>query len=310
MENIHKRWRENITAYLFLAPFLLVFIVFLGYPFIYSLWLSFRKAGLFIDWYNVMGDMEYAGLENYVALLSDKNFWWSLLLTLYYAILTIPTTIALSLGLAILLDNKLRGHTFFRTAFFLPNILDLLVIGLVWVLIFSPKYGVLDIMLNKVGIEYFSHNSILGTPATCLPAIAMVMVLKGAGFGMILFLAAIQNIAPSIYEAAEIDGASWWQKLFYITLPLVKPIILFMTITGTIAALTAFTEVYAMTNNSGGPVVQMWGESLKSANLAGYYLYRNFVDGFYGKAAAISFVLLVVALGISMVNMKLLQSES
>jgi ABC-type sugar transport system permease subunit len=311
MQDISKKWRETLTAYLFLSPFLIVFFVFLGYPVFYSFWLSFRNSTIYIDWYHVFSEMEYCGLDNYVTLLSDKSFWWSLLMTFYYGILTIPTSIALSLALALLLNNQLRGRNFFRAAFFLPNVLDLLVIGIVWILIFSPKYGLLDVALNKIGIQYFSdHNiSILGSPLTCLPAIAMVMVLKGAGFGMILFLAAIQNIPASVYEAAEIDGATSWQKFRYITIPLVKPIILFMIITGTIGCLTAFTEVYAMTINTGGPTVQAWGESLKSANLAGYYLYRNFVDGFYGKAAAISFVLLFIALGISLAHMKLLKSE-
>lgn len=309
MQDMSKKWRENLTAYLFLAPFLIVFFVFLGYPVFYSFWLSFRKSTIYIDWYQVFSEMEYAGIENYVALLTDKSFWWSLLMTFYYGILTVPTSIALSLALALLLNNQLRGRNFFRSAFFLPNVLDLLVIGIVWILIFSPQYGLLDVVLNKLGIQYFSNHSILGSPLTCLPAIALVMVLKGAGFGMILFLAAIQNIPASVYEAAEIDGATAWQKLRYITIPLVKPIILFMIITGTIGCLTAFTEVYAMTVNTGGPTVQMWGESLKSANLAGYYLYRNFVDGFYGKAAAVSFVLLFIALGISLAHMKLLKSE-
>jgi ABC-type sugar transport system permease subunit len=309
MKNVSKKFRESLTAYLFLAPFLLVFVVFLGYPVIYSFWLSFRTSTVYIDWYSVFSDMEYAGLENYTTLLADKGFWWSLLMTFYYGLLTIPTSIALSLALAMLLNNHFKGRNFYRAAFFLPNILDLLVIGIVWLLIFSPQYGLLDVLLNKIGIRYFSEHSILGSPWTCLPAIALAMVLKGAGFGMILFLAAIQNIPDSVYEAAEIDGASPWQKLCYITLPLLKPMILFMIITGTISCLTAFTEVYAMTINTGGPTVQAFGESLKAANLSGYYLYRNFVDGFYGKAAAISFVLLFIALLISLVHMKLLKSE-
>lgn len=310
MKNLTKRLRENIISYLFLAPFLAVFFVFLGYPVIYSFWLSFRDSTVYINWYQVFTDMEYVGLSNYTTLLADKNFWWSLLATFYYGILTIPTTIALSLALALLLNNEFKGKNFYRAGFFLPNILDLFVIGVVWLLIFSPKYGLLDVVFNKFGIQYFSSHSILGSPLTCLPAIAMAMVLKGAGFGMILFLAAIQNIPSSVYEAAEIDGASKAQQLRFITLPLLKPIILFMIITGTISCLTAFTEVYAMTINTGGPTIQLWGESLKSANLAGYYLYRNFVDGFYGKAAAISFVLLFIALGISLVHMKLLKTEN
>ena len=173
---------ENLKAYLFLAPFLLVFAVFLGYPFVYSFWLSFREASTYCDWYLVIDDMSYVGWKHYINLLQDKEFWWAILLTFYYGLLTIPTTIILSLGLALLLNNKLKGKTFFRSAFFLPNVLDLLVIGIIWIFIYSPKYGLLDILLNNIGIEYFSKNGILASSLTCLPAIALAMVLKGAGF--------------------------------------------------------------------------------------------------------------------------------
>lgn len=308
-KNLSKRLQDNVVAYLFLAPFLLVFAIFLAYPLFYSFWLSFRQSTLYIDWYHVFTDMEFSGFQNYTSLLADKNFWGCLLITGCYGLLTIPTSIAASLGLAVLLNMPLKGRDLYRTGFFLPNMLDLFVIGTVWVLIFSPRYGFLDIVLNQFGITFFSEHSILGTWYTCLPAIALAMVLKGAGFGMILFLAAMQNIPSSLYEAASIDGATRWQQFRHITIPLVKPIILFMIITGTISCLTAFTEVYAMTNNTGGPSVQLWGEPLKAANLAGYYLYRSFIDGFYGKAAAISFVMLFIALGISVVHMKLLKSE-
>jgi ABC-type sugar transport system permease subunit len=253
--------------------------------------------------------MKYVGAGHYIQLLSDIEFWWSLFLTLCYGLLTIPTGIFLSLMLAVLIHNKIKFKNILRSAYFLPNVLDLLVIGIIWILIFSPGYGLVDIFLMKIGIGVIVEDGLLGNPWTCLPAIAAAMVLKGAGFGMILFLTAIQNIPDSVYEAAEIDGASSWQKMRYITIPLVKPIILFMTITGTIACLTAFTEVYAMTTNTGGPTVQVFDSSLKSANLVGYYLYRNFSEGYYGKAAALSFILLAIALLISWINMRILKSE-
>lgn len=303
-----SRCKENLVSYGILTPFLLVFFVFLGYPVIYSLWLSCRSAGIYTNWYDPFGNMQYVGLANYADLICDMEFWWSLGLTFVYGFLTIPTGIALSLLLAILLNNKLCLKSVFRSAYFLPNVLDLFVIGIVWILIFSPKYGILDVMLSKIGIHFFSQG-ILGNPWTCLPAIAFAMVLKSAGFGMILFLTAIQNISQSVYEASDIDGANWWQKTWYITIPQVKPIILFMAITGTIACLTAFTEVYAMTVNTGGPTVKFLGSSVKAANLAGYYLYRSFAEGYYGKAAAISFMLLAIASAISYANFRILKEK-
>ena len=302
--------RETFIAYLYLLPFLIVYIVFLGYPIIYSLYISFHKNTIYSDWYDVFSDMKFVGLQHYIDIVQDKKFWWSLIASGIYAILTIPTGIAVSLLLALLLNNKLKFTSAYRSAYFLPNVLDLLVIGLIWTLLLSPKYGLIDYLLNKIGITYFSENTILDNKYLCLPAIAIALVLKAAGFGMVLFLTAIHNISEAIYEAADIDGCNWWQKTIYITLPLVKPIIIFMLITGTIGALNAFTEIYAMTNNTGGPPFQIFGETVSVASLSGYYLYKNFVNTFYGRAAAISYCLLIITVIISIINMKIVGKEN
>ena len=214
--------------------------------------------------------------------------------------------------LALILNNKFRGKAFFRSAFFLPNVLDLLVIGIIWVLIYSPTYGLLDVVLSKFGITYFSQSGFLGNGRTALPSIALAIVLKGAGFGMILFLTTLQNIPASVFEAADIDGASPFQKLTRITIPLLKPIILFMIITGTMGALNAFTEIYAMTGSSGtpgGPAIQVMGNAVGATKLSGYYLFQNFERGRYGYAATISYMLLVIALIISLLSKKILYNE-
>lgn len=307
------KFRESIISYLFLAPFLLVFIIFLGYPVLYSFYLSLRATTFSTDWYNVFGSMQFIGLDNYRQLLfHDPRFWWSLGLTLCYAVLTVPTSIAVGLWLAILLNTKLKGANFFRSAFYLPNILDLYVVGTIWVLILSPNYGLLDILLSKIGV-HLPESGLLASPYTALPVIAFVIVLKGAGFGMILFLSAIQNISESIYEAADIDGANWWQKLRYITIPLLKPVILFMVITGTMSALNAFTEIYAMASSKyggyGGPYMDIKGQSLGATSLSGLYLYQIFERAEYGKAAAFSYLLMITALIISFINAKLLKVE-
>lgn len=295
--------RENAVSYLFLSPFLLVFLVFLGYPTLYSLVLSFHKTTIYSDWYNIFSDMKFVGFENYIRLLTvDKEFWWSLVVTGYYAILTIPSSICLSLFLAVLLSNNFKGTSFFRSAYFLPNVLDMLVVGIIWVSVYSLGADI----LNSLGFKTFAFEGILDNPWTVLPAIALAMVLKGAGFGMILFLTAIQNIPTSVYEAANIDGANAWHKLRYITVPLVRPIILFLIITGILASLNAFTEIYAMTNATGGPAIQVWDGTARAAKLSGFYLFSNFEMGRYGYAAAISYLLLVIALAISFVNIKIM----
>lgn len=266
-----KQGRDALTAYLLLAPFLLLFVVFLGYPVIYSGWMSMGKVTLTTDWYRVFQDMTYCGFDNYRKLFTaDPEFWWSLLLTLAYAALTIPLGIALSLGLALLLSNRIKAVGFFRSAFFLPNVLDPLVVGVLWVFICAPQYGLLDLGARwaiaashippdwlPAWVHRVMQFGLLGTPATVLPTIALAMVLKGAGFGMILFLTAIQNIPGDLYEAADLDGASQWDKLVHITLPFVKPIILFMLITGVTGSLNAFTEIYAMTGGEGGPATEV-----------------------------------------------------
>ena len=259
--------RDALTAYLLLSPFLALFIVFLGYPVIYSGYMSMGKVTLTTDWYRVFHDMSWCGLDNYRRLFTaDPEFWWSLVLTLAYAAMTIPLGIALSLGLALLLSNRIKGVSFFRSAFFLPNVLDPLVVGVLWVFICAPQYGLLEVMLrNAAAAAHVSvaqtgpliPGGLLGNPWTVLPVIALAMVLKGAGFGMILFLTAIQNIPGDLYEAADLDGASSYDKLVHITLPFVKPIILFMMITGVTGSLNAFTEIYAMTGGEGGPATEV-----------------------------------------------------
>ena len=264
---LSTKGRDTLTAYLLLAPFLVLFVVFLGYPVCYSAVMSLGKVTLSTDWYRVFQDMGYCGLDNYRRLFTaDPEFWWSLVLTLAYAALTIPLGIALSLGLALLLSNRVKGVAFFRGAFFLPNVLDPLVVGVLWVFICAPQYGLLEVALRNAA--HAAHVSVpptgplfpgglLGNPWTVLPVIALAMVLKGAGFGMILFLTAIQNIPGDLYEAADLDGASAWDKLIHITLPFVKPIILFMLITGVTGSLNAFTEIYAMTGGEGGPATEV-----------------------------------------------------
>jgi multiple sugar transport system permease protein len=254
--------RETVTAYLLLAPFLVLFTVFLAYPVGYSGLMSLGRKTLTTDWYRVFDDMTYCGLDNYRRLFSDDpEFWWSLLLTLAYAALTVPAGIALSLALALLLSNRVPAVGFFRAAFFLPNVLDPLVVGILWVFICAPQYGLLEVGLSKLaglaGLEAaragpLFPGGLLGDARTTLPAIGLAMVLKGAGFGMILFLTAIQNIPGELYEAADLDGADAWDRLVHITLPFVKPVIVFMLITGVTGTLNAFTEIYAMTGAEGG----------------------------------------------------------
>lgn len=300
---------ETLVSMGFLSPFMILFAVFLIFPIFYSFYLSFFDASQGFG----LSNLRYIGFENYRQILgfeivngsikfNDPAFWWSLFVTFLYGGLSIPLGIAAALLLALLLHNKLYGRNFFRSAFFLPNVLDMLVVGVIWTLIYAPKYGALAQLTTYAfgPDQFFNRDGLLSSPYTAMPAVVIAMVLKGAGFGMVLFLAALQNIPDSVYEAADIDGASTWEQFWHITLPLLRPILFFMLVTGIIGSLNAFTEMYAMT--AGGPQIVLGDETLGSTSVAGYYLYKKFEGGDYGYAAAISYVLLALTLILTLVQ--------
>jgi len=305
--SLTKHARDNLTAYTFLAPFLIIFLVFLVYPVVYSLYLAMHQVPA--DSFDVFGGLQFVGFRNFIKLFTDVKFWWSVAMTLYYAALIIPSGIAASLILALLLNNRLKAVAVYRSAFFLPYVLDMLVVGIVWTLIYSPHVGILVRFFEGIGITAFTEKGFLGMPGSAMPSVVFANVLKGAGFGMILYLSAIQNISPALYEAAEIDGATSWQRFTRITLPLVKPITFFMVIIGTISALNAFVEVYAMT--SGGPNVDVGGRALGATWVTGYYVFDAFYNQWrLGYASAMSYVLLALTVIVSLVNRKYLGSDN
>jgi ABC-type sugar transport system permease subunit len=297
--------KDTAISFGFLSPFLLFFGVFLIFPIFYSFYLSFFGSPTDYS----LANLDFVGLSNYFRIAGDMQFWWSLGVTALYGLMSIPLGICASLALALLLDNKLFGKSFFRSAFFLPNVLDMLVVGVIWTLIYAPKFGALAQITTWLFSEdnFFNTTGLLGSPMTALLAVVIAMTLKGAGFGMVLFLAALQNIPEAVYEAADIDGATEWQKFRHITVPLLKPIITFMVITGVIGSLNAFTEIYAMT--SGGPQVVIGGETVGSTSVAGYYLFKQFDAGNYGYAAAISYMLLIITLGITWLQQRFFNRE-
>lgn len=299
-----RSWK---SVWPFLLPFTSIFAVFLLFPAFYSIYLSFKKADIYTDLTSIWTSMRWVGFENYVKLMHDKSFFWSLLMTLYYAVLVIPMGIGLSLSLAAILSNRLPGAKFFRSAYFLPHVLDLFVIAVVWTSIYAPTYGVLDQLFSIFHVKTFFEKGVLADPWWAMPGIALAVVLKGSGFGMILYLAAIQNIPADVYEAADIDGANAWQKFSRITVPLVKPVTLLLVVTGILGSLMAFSEVYAMTQ--GKPFETLpstmplfHGTTQGTTRLSGFYLFEKFyVAQEYGYASAISVVLLLISLPLSIV---------
>ncbi len=292
---------EKLTPYLFILPFTVIFVVFIGFPFLYALYLSFHRV---VDLSNVFGGLQFVGLKNYTSLLGGFDFWWSFGLTLIYALLLIPSNIILALILASALSKDSPINRLYRTLFFLPFVLDVFVVGVVWTLIYTTPYGVLPQLLEKIGIGV-PAGGFLGNPYLALPSIAFAIVLKNIGFGIVLFTAAFGNIPREVYEAAELDGATGWKKTYYITLPLVKPIIAFLTVVGFMGALSGFAEVYAMTG--GGPTVRVAGHIAKATKITGYLLFEKLQMLKLGPASALSFILLIFALFFSMLSLKLLK---
>lgn len=302
----HITLKQDMRAFPYILPFMFIFLVFVAYPVLYSLWISLHQVTIYSDFYDLFGTMQFVGLGNYLRICTDPVFWWSVLLTFFYAALTIFPGIALSLALAMLLNRQARGLGLMRGGFYLPNVFDLYVVGVIWLLIYNPNGGLFSYVVEKIGLSGMAEQGVLNNPYTTLPAIGLAMVLKNAGFGMILFLTSLNNINQSIFEAADVDGCTHAQKLWHITIPLLKPIILFLTITGMMASLNAFAEIYSMTDDTGGTSVEVFGTTLQSARISGYHLYKTFDQSMYGEAAAISFALLVIALVISFINFKIL----
>lgn len=303
-------YTDVLWGYAFIAPFLAVALVFLIFPIAYSFYLSFRETWLYSSWFDQFADMRFVGLRNYAELLTSPVFWYSIVATFVYALLVIPTQIAAALALALVLDARLPGYRTLRSAFFLPHVFDVFVVGIIWLLLYNPQIGPFAEAFRWIGIDWFKKHGFVDNPYTILPSIAFAMVLKGMGFGMVLFLTALNNIPESVFEAAEIDGANRWQKLFYVTIPLLRPMILFMSVTGLVGVLNAFSEFYAMTKATGGAAFPFFGTTVQSARVSGFYLYQLFSNAFYGHAAAMSFVLLAIALVITWINFRILGKEA
>jgi multiple sugar transport system permease protein len=291
-----KKLGEVMAGYTFLAPFLVVVLVFGIWPLLRAFWLSFHS-------YDLFSDPKWVGLDNYKYLFYQADFWISIRNTAIYTIVVVVCQTALSMGLALAMDQKIRGKTFFRTAFFLPSVTSSVAISLIFMFIFF-KNGVLnqglaalhlDKVLSLIGLE--PPVDWLGDPRTALSAIMIQNIWSTSGFFMIVFLAGLQDIPESLYEAARVDGASRWGQFRNITLPLLRPTTFYVVTMGLIGGFQMFDQVYIMT--AGGP--------LKSTLTTAYLLYQEaFVNFNMGYACAIAFVLATIIFICTMMQKKLI----
>lgn len=287
MGNLFKKLKLNTKTapYYFLIPVILVFSIFMLYPIIKSFWLSFYEFQ--------GGEYNFIGFANYINLMKDDIFIQSLLNTLIYLVFQVPVMVFLSLILAYLLDQAyIKLKPMFRVSIFLPAVTSLVAYSLVFKLLLNDEYGLINYLLNLVGLDGVNW---LNGPISSKIAIMISITWRWTGYNMIIMLAGLQRISHDIYEASDIDGANKIEKFLYITLPLMKPIILFAAITSTIGTLQLFDEPYILTG--GGPD--------GATRTVAHYLYDN---GFryikFGYAAAISYVLVIIIAILSYIQFK------
>jgi len=286
--------REARAGWLFVTPALLVLLVFFFLPVVAGLLLSLTDVDLYT--LGGVGAWRFVGLRNYERLALDPVFWKALRNTFFFVLLGAPLTIGTALLAALLLDSKLtRFRGLFRTIYFAPVVTTLVAVATVWRYLYHPRAGPLNLLLSLVGIGPVDW---LGDPRSAMPALVLMAVWKNFGYGMVLFVAGLQAIPESIYEAARIDGAGAWTQFRRITLPLLRPTFLFVGIITTIGYFQLFAEPYVLTGGTGGPV-----DATLSVALLMYKRGFRFWD--MGTGAAIAFVLFVVILGASMLQLRL-----
>jgi multiple sugar transport system permease protein len=235
------RWRQTLTAYAFVLPYLLAFLLFQLVPFLTGIGLSFAR------WELLEGTREFVGLDNFVEIFADSLFWQSFFVSFYFAVLTMAGNALVALIAALALKTVLQGQTFFRVVLYLPVILSISVVGIVWGRVISND-GLLNFYVTRLGIPAISF---LGDARLVIPSLSLVTVWWGFGFPMLIFLAALYSVPESLYEAARLDGAGSWQLFRFITLPLLRYALLLVLVTQFISHMQVFGQPYILTK--GGP---------------------------------------------------------
>ncbi len=273
--------KRTLSGYLFYIPFGFLYILFLVYPLIQGFRMSFYEWDLF-------SEPTFIGLANFTKMFNDPTFWETLWHTLYFVILTVPFLVIFGFLIAVLLNSKIYFQKLFRVLFFFPYILSITIVCSTWVFMYQPKFGIISKIFQTIGINY---SGWLTNPTTAMPAIALTTIWWTLGFNVILYLAGLQEISPSIYEAATIDVANSFQKTFFITVPLLKRTHALVLVLQTISSLQIFGQVYIMTG--GGP-------NGKTRVLIQYIYdqgFRYFRMG-YAQAMALFFFVIMFIVGI------------
>lgn len=279
-----------LTPWLFLAPALLLLGIFLLWPIAYLFWLSFTVGSF------TRSGAVWVGGRNYWRLLLDADFWQVIGNTAYFTIATVLPSLVIPLALAVGLNGAIVGRDLLRTAYFIPSITSLVAVGLGFRWLFQTE-GVVNGWLGSIGIPAIPW---LGSTVWAMPVLILLSIWKQLGFNLVVFLAGLQTIPASRYEAAELDGANHWQQFWHITLPGLRPTVIFAIVTTAIFTLRSFEQPYVMTG--GGP--------LNSTNLLVYYIYTQaFAQFDFGYASAAAIVLLAFTLGLVYLQFKIVPED-
>ncbi|MFQ5739890.1 MAG: carbohydrate ABC transporter permease [Acidobacteriota bacterium] len=278
------------VGYWMSLPYVLHFLVFMAYPLIFAFVLVFHK-------WNIYTPMKWVGLGNVRFLLQDGWVWKALFNTLYFILIHIPSQLVVALGLAQLLNRNLRGRSFFRAAYFMPVVVSGVVVTILWQQLYGQDTGLINAALGTLGLPKVPW---LTDYRLAMPSIALMATWKNVGFYVVLFLVGLQTVPRSLYEAAELDGASGWQQFFRITIPMLNPTILLVLILSTIGGFSLFIEPYIMTG--GGPA----GSTLSGV----LYLYKQaFFFNRMGYAATIGFFWALMILTVVVLQRKLVEQD-
>lgn len=284
-------FERRFAAFMFVLPSLLFLAVFVVYPIISAFYLSLHR-------YNLLEPPVWDGLGRYLLLMEDVRFYKALGNTMLFALMTVPVGTAISLLLAVLINQPLRAIYFFRTAYYLPVVTSFVAVSFIWLWIYEPQFGVLNQILEFLGLPTFAW---LRDPKTAMLSIAILSIWKNAGYNMIIFLAGLQGIPTYLYEAAEIDGASATQRFWHITVPMLSPTTFFVFVVYFIGALQMFTQSWILTQ--GGP--------LDSTLTVVYLIYQNGFEFLkMGSAAAMSVILFIFIAIVTYINTRIVRYDT
>lgn len=282
-----KELKTNLVGYSFIIPNFIGYFIFIFIPVCFSFVLSVMK------WDGSDAPMKFVGLQNFAKLAKDSTFIISLQNTFWYAIFTVPLTLVAALLIAVLLNSKIKGMVVYRTAFFFPYVASLVAVGAVWNMLFQPEFGPINEFLKWVGVA--NPPKWCASTDWAMWVIIIVSVWKYMGYYMVVYLAALQGISADLYEAAGIDGATGWKKLWYITIPMLTPTTFFVVIMLTIQCFKVFDLIYVMTG--GGPG--------RATNVLVNHIYNAaFVDFKFGYASASALVLFAIVLVVTLIQLR------